>query len=362
LKGIVILNLDKKSELSIDAEYPENIVDELRVTDSMLSTVFDEHKSVRTGPNYLEMQIKRDLSVASFFTGHSSKHFIGKGDHVITVFLSDEDILPRNFEGQVRRIAFELLPKRKEKKFKELFTKSYDLLEKGELDAYWQERQELKQEIGEKKGRIDDLAQKVSLLVSDRSEHLRNVEALKNEVTELYSKLEDWSVQMAELNEYNATLMAKNRELTRLTNVQKLALDQKDERINSLKAKLTDTDEIEKGAEKIIAEIKKIKLENDHFKQEIEKMIEINKKLKFQVLKSNRDNESHLYTITNLKLEVKKLNDKMLGATNEKQNLNQELIDLKKELKVLGRECDHYQKIVREHNLLKSNAKIKKKK
>ncbi|GAH36484.1 unnamed protein product, partial [marine sediment metagenome] len=58
-----------------------------------LSTVFEEHKRVKTGPNYLEMQIKRDLSVASFFTGHSSKHFIGKGDHVITVFLSDEDVL-----------------------------------------------------------------------------------------------------------------------------------------------------------------------------------------------------------------------------------------------------------------------------
>ncbi|MFX1555089.1 MAG: coiled-coil domain-containing protein, partial [Promethearchaeota archaeon] len=305
---------------------------------------------------------KRDLSVASFFTGHSSRHFIGKGDHVITVFLSDEDILPRNFEGQVRRIAFELLPKRKEKNFGELFTKSYELLEKGELDAYWQERQELEQEIGEKKEKIDDLAQKVSLLVSDRSEHLRNVEALKKEVTELYSKLEKWSMQMAELNEYNATLTSKNRELTRLTNVQKLALNQKDERINNLKAKLTDTDEIEKGAEKLIAEIKNIKIENDQFKQEIEKMNEINKKLKFQVLKSNRDNESHLETITNLKLEVKKLNDKMLGTTNEKQNLNQEVIDLKKELKVLRRECDHYQNIVKEHNLLKSNAKIKKKK
>ena len=200
----MILNLDKKSELAKDVEYPQNICEELGVTDSMLSTVFEEHKRVKTGPNYLEMQIKRDLSVASFFTGHSSKHFIGKGDHVITVFLSDEDILPRNFEGQVRRIAFELLPKRKDKKFKELFAKSYDLLEKGELDAYWQERQEFEHDIGEKKVKIDDLAQKVSLLVSDRSEHLRNVEALKNEVVELYSKLENWTSQMAELNEYNA--------------------------------------------------------------------------------------------------------------------------------------------------------------
>ncbi|MFX1385707.1 MAG: hypothetical protein ACFE9M_00695 [Promethearchaeota archaeon] len=344
----MILHLNKKSKFSIDIEYPENACEELGVTDSMLSTVFEEHKRVRTGPNYLEMQIKRDLSVASFFTGHSSKHFIGKEDHVITVFLSDEDVLPSNFEGQVRRIAFELLPKRKEKKFKELFAKSYNLLEKGELDAYWQERQELEQEIGEKKLRIDDLAQKVSMLVSDRSEHLRNVEALKDEVTELYSKLENWSSQMAELNEYNASLTAKHRELNRLINVQKLALDQKDERINNLKAKLGDTDEIEKGAEKILAEIKKIKLENETLNQEINNLNETNKKLKFEVLKAKRDTES----IPNLELEIKKLNNKILGVSNEKENIKRELIDLKEELQLVQQERDKYYKIIKEKNLL----------
>lgn len=348
MKGIIILNLNKKSELSKDIEFPENICEDLGVTDSMLATVFEEHKKIRTGPNYLEMQVKRDLSVASFFTGHSSKHFIGKGDHVITVFLSDEDILPRNFEGQVRRIAFDLLSRRKEKKFKELFVKSYKLLEKGELDAYWQERQEFVQEIGEKKGKIDDLAQKVSLLVSDRSEHLRNVEALKNEVAGLYSKLENWSMQMAELNEYNATLTAKNRELTRLTNVQKLALDQKDERITHLRGKLGDTDEIEKGAEKILLEIQKIKLVNENLNQEIDKLNETNKKLKFQVLKAKRESES----VPNLELEINKLNDKLLGAANEKENMKQELKDLREEIKLVSQERARYYKIIKEKNLL----------
>ncbi|MFX1363624.1 MAG: hypothetical protein ACFFCE_09560 [Promethearchaeota archaeon] len=343
MKGIVILNLDKKSELFIDIEYPPNISEELGVTESMLETVFDEHKRVRTGPNYLEMQIKRDLSVASFFTGHSSKHFIGKGDHVITVFLSDEDVLPRNFEGQVRRIAFELLPKRKEKKFKELFGRSFELLEKGELDAYWQEREELEQDIGEKKERINDLAQKVSLLVSDRTEHLRNVEALKSEVTELYSKLENWSTQMSDLNEYNATLTSKNRELTRLTNVQKMALEQKDERINNLKAKLGDTIEIEKGAEQLLSEIQRIKMENEILKQEIENLKETNKNLKFQELKAKRESG----TIPELELEIKRLNDKILGLTNEKDNMKQLLTDLQNNLKIIREERDRYYKIVK---------------
>jgi len=344
----VILNLDKKSELAKDVEYPQDICEELGITDSMLSTVFEEHKRVKTGPNYLEMQIKRDLSVASFFTGHSSKHFIGKGDHVITVFLSDEDILPRNFEGQVRRIAFELLPKRKDKKFKELFAKSYDLLEKGELDAYWQERQEFEHDIGEKKVKIDDLAQKVSLLVSDRSEHLRNVEALKNEVVELYSKLENWSNQMADLNEYNAKLTSKNRELTRLTNVQKLALDQKDERINNLKAKLGDTVEIEKGAEQLLTKIKNVKLESETLNQEMNKLNETNKKLKFQLLKAKRESES----IPNLELEMNKLKNKILGVNNEKERIKQELGDVKTELNLVKQERDRYYKIIKGKKLL----------
>ncbi|MFW9819076.1 MAG: hypothetical protein ACFFE5_05650 [Candidatus Thorarchaeota archaeon] len=348
MQGIVILNLDKKSELRKDIEYPENICEELGVTDSMLSTVFEEHKRVRTGPNYLEMQIKRDLSVASFFTGHSSKHFIGKGDHVITVFLSDEDILPKNFEGQVRRIAFELLPERKEKKFDDLLAKSYELLEKGELDAYWQERKEFEEELGDKKQKINDLAQKVSMLVSDRTEHLRNVEALKNEVAELYSKLENWSSQMAELNEYNANLTSKNRELNRLLSVQKLSLNQKDERIKNLKAKLGDTEEIERGATQLLNEIKKIKLENERLNKEIANLNEINKKLKFETLKEKRESAS----VPNLENVIKKLNDKILGVKNEKENIRRELKELKEEIKLVRQERDKYYKIIKDKNLI----------
>jgi uncharacterized coiled-coil DUF342 family protein len=352
LKGIVILNLDKNSEPTVNSQYPQNISDELGLTDSMLTTVFEEHKSVRTGPNYLEMQIKRDLSVASFFTGHSSKHFIGKGDHVITVFLSDEDILPRNFEGQVRRIAFELLPKRKEKDFKDLFAKYFELLEKGELDAYWQERQEMEQDIGEKKEKIDDLAQKVSMLVSDRSEHLRNVQALKNEVNELYQKLEKWSVQMAELNEYNATLTAKTRELNKLSNNRKQELEQRNDQITKLRKILRDKDEIEDGAEKLLEQIKRVKIENETLKNEIEKINQTNKDLKFQVLKSNRESDSHLDTITNLKLDMRNLKEKISTEGTSKNKLNEEIVNLKKDLKVIRRERDHYQKLVKKHNLL----------
>lgn len=186
------------------------------------------------------------------------------------------------------------------------------------------------------------------MLVSDRSEHLRNVEALKNEVAELYLKLENWSNQMADLNEYNATLTSKNRELTRLTNVQKLALDQKDERINNLKAKLGDIVEIEKGAEQLLTEIKKIKLESETLTQEINKLNETNKNLKFQVLKAKRESES----IPNLELEMNTLKNKVLGVNNEKERIKQELEDVKTELNLVRQERDRYYKIIKGKNLL----------
>lgn len=352
MKGIVILNLNEKSEPNIDVQYPEDICDKLNISTSSLISMFEQHKTVKTGPNYLEMQIKRNVSVASFFTGHSSKSFLGKPDHAITIFLSDDDVLPRTFEGQVRRIAFELLPKREEPGFYEEFVKCYDLLKNGELDPYYQQMLELEQDLGAKKNRINDLTQKVSMLVSDRSEHLRNVQALKDETNELYTKMDSWYAQMAELNEYNVTLTMKLRDLTKLSTLNKKELEQKEEQVTKLRKIIRDKEEIEDGAEKLLQQIKQIKLENENLNKKIEKLNETNKKLKFQELKSKRENESHLDSITNLKLEIKKLKDKILGSTNEQENTNRDLVDLKKEIKVIRRERDHYLKIVKDKNLL----------
>lgn len=352
MRGIVILNLNENSEPNIDVQYPENICDELAISTSGLMSLFEQHENVKTGPNYLEMQIKRNVSVASFFTGYASRSFLGKPDHAITIFLSDDDTLPRTFEGQVRRIAFELLPKRQEPDFHDQFVKCFELLKRGELDPYYQQMLELEQDLSSKKDRINDLAQKVSLLVSDRSEHLKNVQTLQDEIGGLYTKMDNWYAQMAELNEYNASLTVKIKDLTELLTLQKTSIKQKEEEIVKLRNVIKDKGEIETGAEKLLEQIKRIKSDNEALTQEINKLNETNKNLKFQVLKSNRDVDTHLESITNLKLEIKKLKDKVLGIANEKENIKQELIDMKKELKVLRRERDHYKKIVREHNLL----------
>ncbi|MHA1885570.1 MAG: hypothetical protein ACW96S_10990, partial [Promethearchaeota archaeon] len=245
MRGIVILNLSKSSEPVVDVQYPENICDELQISTSGLLSLFEQHKNVKTGPNYLEMQIKRNVSVASFFTGHRNRSFLGAPDHAITIFLSEDDTIPRTFEGQVRRIAFELLPKREEPDFYNQFVEYFELLKGGNLDPYYQQMLELTQDLSSKKERIDDLAQKVSLLVSDRSDHLKNVDELKDELGELYLRMDNWSAQMAELNEYNASLTTKIRDLNKITSQQKESITQKERELITLKSELTEKSEIE---------------------------------------------------------------------------------------------------------------------
>jgi len=352
VRGIVILNLSKNSEPTIDVQYPEGISEELQISTSGLLSLFEQHKTVKTGPNYIEMQIKRNVSVASFFTGHSERSFLGRPDHAITIFLSDDDTLPKTFEGQVRRIAFELLPKREDPDFYDQFVKCFDLLKKGELDPYYQQMLELTQDLSSKRERINDLAQKVSLLVSDRSDHLKNVDALKDEINGLYVKMDNWSGQMAELNEYNASLTMKIKGLTQSSSQNKGGMKQKDEEIAKLQEILNEKEELEDGAEKLLEQFRQIKNENESLHQEIEKLNETNKKLKFQVLKSRRESESHLETITNMKLAKSNIQQQIDSRNNVGKKGKDDIVEMKKELKVLRRERDHYQEIVKKNKLL----------
>jgi chromosome segregation ATPase len=239
---------------------------------------------------------------------------------------------------------------------------------------------ELTQDLGSKKERIDDLAQKVSLLVSDRSDHLRNVDALKDEINGLYVKMDSWSGQMAELNEYNARLTMKIKKLTQSSSQQKnnleqngsqlsklreilkekeeiiegaeTLLEQKDSQISKLREILKEKEEIEEGAEQLLEQNKQIKIEDDKLRQDIEKVNETNKNLKFQVLKSRRDNETHLETITKLRLELRDIQQHIFtGNNNGKKKDKDEINELKKELKVVRRERDHYQGIVKKKKL-----------
>ena len=95
-----------------------------------------------------------------------------------------------------------------------------------------------------------------------------------------------------------------------------------------------------------------IKSQNQTISDEISKLNETNKNLKFQVLKANRENESHLDTITNLKLEIRELKQPISSEKIAKGIKKDDIIDMKKELKVLRRERDHYKDLVKKNKLL----------
>ncbi len=85
---------------------------------------------------------------------------------------------------------------------------------------------------------------------------------------------------------------------------------------------------------------------------EIEKLEKEFKKLKNEVEKSQNQITIHIDTITDLKLQAKTLKSKISSGNEEKEKLKDQSLDLKKEVKVLRRERDHYKKIVKENNLL----------
>jgi len=49
---------------------------------------------------------------------------------------------------------------------------------------------------------------------------------------------------------------------------------------------------------------------------------------------------------------MRNLKKQISSEGTSKNKLNEQIIDLKKEVKVLRRERDHYQKLVKKHNLL----------
>ncbi|MEJ2251804.1 MAG: hypothetical protein P8Y97_19375, partial [Candidatus Lokiarchaeota archaeon] len=55
----------------------------------------------------------------------------------------------------------------------------------------------------------------------------------------------------------------------------------------------------------------------------------------------NKNNELHLDTITNLKIQLKAHRDKVKSNDEKGKIISDEVINLKKELKVIRRERDH---------------------
>jgi hypothetical protein len=406
VKGIIILGFEENSEPRIDTQFPSNICEFLGVTPETLKSLVELHLNKKMEPNYIELTLEDNVSVVSFYSGFSFRHYVGNPNFAVCIFLSQDDILSNEFEGMMRRIAHELLPKREALNFDDILGQYYEMLKAEELLPYWEEiiegetsiitankkedkkeeKGELKEEeldsaegeksedlkpdfareetdikaqnielqnlLDEKKNKIRELTRKYTELVSENTKISEEIQARKEEISEQYIKLENWSQQMADLNQNNVKLMDEIKVLNQKIKERDDFLKEKERQIEDISKKLNGIEEAEEEAEKMLQEKEDLKKINLGLNSELEKLEKDNESHLKEIDKLKSQITVHLDSITSLKLDVKKAKEDISTKEKDKESFKEQIFDLKKEIKVLRRERDHYRRIVKEKNLL----------
>ena len=130
----MILRFNRSPGAYIAYEYPTRISERLEIETSDLMNIYGIHRMRRTDPNYNELKIK-GIRMASFYTGFTLKDYIGLPDIVVTILLSDEDLIPKDFEWILRNYARQILPKTVGENFPEELKNSFHMLKNGEFEA-----------------------------------------------------------------------------------------------------------------------------------------------------------------------------------------------------------------------------------
>ncbi len=403
-------SLDTNTLVQIQGQYPNNLAEELKLKISVLMDLYEQHGKSKREPNYLELKLKKKVSAASFYTGFSFDRYVGRPDYEIIVFLSDDDFLSKNFEGMIRRIAHDLLPQRDAPIFDDLLVDYYELLEKKELGPYWEEASgepkkekeieeesdvkknshditmektepklktvdenvqeekfdfdeqfdnfkkdelrdiihQLQQIINEKTEKINSLSQKIKENENEQLQNIQDIQILEKQLEEQNVLLDDWNLKIEKLNEKNESLNETIMKLTAKTDYQAKELESKSLEIEELTKLLREKD---KDAEKH-ADFDKIKKENEYLTLKLDDLKEFNKELKNEKENTKGENELLLNSIASFKLQLKDLKEKLFSEGGIQDKTSDEMITLKKEIKVLRRERDTYLKIIKEKNLL----------
>ena len=401
MKGIIIIGFNEDSKAYIDKQFPSNLAEFLNLSPEILEELSDHHLKRKMEPNYIEVLIEEDLNVGSFYSGFSFRHYVGTPNFAVVIFLSEDDVLPMEFEGMMRRISHELLPKREALNFDDILGKYYEMLKNEELTPYWEEiiegetsviEREIKKEkvvidvilediqintpikdenendkamqdlasknseledlVTEKKDKLRELTRKYTDLASENTQKEEEIDTLKNEISEQYIKLEKWNQQMAELNENNSKLLNEVNNLKEKLNEKEKKISEYDGVISQLNNEALEIKNIEEEAEKILQEMEDLKSINLGLNSEIKSIEEENANLKVEIQKSKTSSNLHIDSMTNLKLEIKNLKEQLSSKDSREEEIKGQLYDLKKEIKVLRRERDHYLQIVKDNNLI----------
>ncbi len=401
-----MLGFNEKSEVHIETQFPSNICEFLGITSEVLKRLVSAHMDKKMEPHFAEVLLDNDVIVASFYSGFSFRHYVGKPNFAICIFLSQEDVSNTELEGRLRRISYELLPKREALNFDDILGQYYDMLKKDELSTYWEEiiegetslvetnktvgkkqvksvnepidksetriqgeekenllmgndfdeiknkNSELEDLLEEKKSKIRELTRKYTEVVSENTTYEEEIQSLKDEISEQYIKLEKWSQQMADLNQNNAKLIDDLKILNQKIFERDEFIKEKEKRIEVISNKLTGAEELEVEAEKVLQEKEDMRNININLNSELEKSENTQKRLLSEIDKLKDQNSVYIDSITTLKLDMKNLKSESKTKDNEKETIKDQILDFKKEIKILRRERDHYRKIVKEKSLL----------
>lgn len=401
MKGIAILTFDENSKPNIVTQFPINLTEFLKLKSDSLQKLSKAHLQKKMEPNFIKLKLENGLSVVSFYTGFSFRHYVGKPNFAISIFISENDAIHEDIEGMMRKMAHELLPKREALNFDDLLEKYYEMLKKEEILPYWEEiiegetsvikvkekeeekkkveeleemeekkiedtgpdfsqnilelkskNAELQNLLDEKKSKIRELTRKYTELDSENTKKSEEIQSCKEEISEQYIKLESWSQQMADLNQNNAKLMDDIKILNQKIDERDEFLKEKERKIESLSKKLKAIEEVEKESGKLLQEKEDLKEINLGLNSEVEKLEKINRNIKNEIVRLKGQITVHIDSITSLKLEVKNAKAEVSAKETEKNTIKEQIFDLKKEIKILRRERDHYRRIVKEKNLL----------
>jgi hypothetical protein len=130
----MIIRFNKSPGAYIAHEYPMKISERLEIQTTDLMNIYAIHRMRRTDPNYNELLIK-GIRMASFFTGYTLKNYVGLPDVVVTILLSDDYVLPKDFEWILRNFALQVIPKIVGEDFQEELINSFKKLKDEEIEA-----------------------------------------------------------------------------------------------------------------------------------------------------------------------------------------------------------------------------------
>ena len=433
MKGIFIIGFNEDYEAFIDAQYPKNIVKKIRFKSSDIMDLYTLHKMERVEPNFIKTTINNQ-NIASFYTGSNFKQFVGLPDFTVSIVLTDEDliedILPKDFEGMIRRIAHLVIPHSNNKPiYEEMVKEFFVMLQNGDLEAYWEEYDEnyldnipdipLKEEkkvseVAVSDTLVDEMVsseetpseenlpeevisdeelieefleatkesiEEVSEIgLGEETEDLKDViedsleekvsEEIVDDITMGFEVSSEVEIEVEEETESQEVVIEKLEESVSEEHYTELEVEVLEEEINELKTELKEKTEKVRELSKRLTEyqtdranIEEIKKENatmrenlnklagemENQAQKISELIKETEDKDIQIIEMKEEIDTHIDRIASLKIELRDIKNK---DKKSEEDLSDELIDMKKEIKVLRRERDHYKKIIKDNDLL----------